>query len=95
MSLVPEIEAHSFVADALSDPPESGVTFKDSVGSVVSSNLEPDQDFLQRQYELARLDQATKVNWEKIKKLTVCGVAFLNDAYDMFAINIVAMILGF
>ncbi|KAJ2622283.1 hypothetical protein GGI26_003436 [Coemansia sp. RSA 1358] len=30
-----------------------------------------------------------------IKRLTVCGVAFLNDAYDMFAINIVAMILGF
>ncbi|PIA15543.1 MFS general substrate transporter [Coemansia reversa NRRL 1564] len=30
-----------------------------------------------------------------IKKLTVCGVAFLNDAYDMFAINIVAIILGF
>ncbi|KAJ2454326.1 hypothetical protein EV183_001572 [Coemansia sp. RSA 2336] len=95
MSLVPEIEAHPYVEHAISDSAESGITFKDSVGSAASSNLEPDQDFLQRQYELARLDQTTKVNWEMIKKLTVCGVAFLNDAYDMFAINIVAMILGF
>ncbi|KAJ1847001.1 hypothetical protein LPJ70_001759, partial [Coemansia sp. RSA 2708] len=41
------------------------------------------------------LDQTQRVNWGMIKQLTVCGVAFLNDAYDMFAINIVAMILGF
>ncbi|PIA15534.1 MFS general substrate transporter [Coemansia reversa NRRL 1564] len=56
---------------------------------------ERDRDLLQRQRELEDLDDNTKVNWEMIKKLTVCGVAFLNDAYDMFAINIVAMILGF
>ncbi|KAJ1992334.1 hypothetical protein GGI25_002860 [Coemansia spiralis] len=56
---------------------------------------ERDRDLLQRQRELEELDSNTKVNWEMIKKLTVCGVAFLNDAYDMFAINIVAMILGF
>ncbi|KAJ2310318.1 hypothetical protein IWW51_004034 [Coemansia sp. RSA 2702] len=56
---------------------------------------ERDRDLLQRQRELEDLDGNTKVNWEMIKKLTVCGVAFLNDAYDMFAINIVAMILGF
>ncbi|KAJ2004784.1 hypothetical protein H4R26_002318 [Coemansia thaxteri] len=56
---------------------------------------EADEELLQRQYELAQLDRTTKRNWEKLKKLTVCGVAFLNDAYDMFAINIVAMILGF
>ncbi|KAJ2342321.1 hypothetical protein GGF43_005962 [Coemansia sp. RSA 2618] len=56
---------------------------------------ERDRDLLQRQRELEELDGNTKVNWEMIKKLTVCGVAFLNDAYDMFAINIVAMILGF
>ncbi|KAJ2851794.1 hypothetical protein IWW36_000755 [Coemansia brasiliensis] len=95
MSLVPEIEAYSCVTNVLSDLPESEIAFKDNASSVVSSNLEPDHDFLQRQYELARLDRTTKANWEKIKKLTVCGVAFLNDAYDMFAINIVAMILGF
>ncbi|KAJ2665552.1 hypothetical protein IWW48_000003 [Coemansia sp. RSA 1200] len=56
---------------------------------------EADYDFLQRQYELAQLDRASRLRWEMIKKLTVCGVAFLNDAYDMFAINIVAMMLGF
>ncbi|KAJ1666744.1 hypothetical protein EV178_001998 [Coemansia sp. RSA 1646] len=56
---------------------------------------EADQDFLQRQYELAQLDRSSRLRWEMIKRLTVCGVAFLNDAYDMFAINIVAMILGF
>ncbi|KAJ1861766.1 hypothetical protein LPJ78_005142, partial [Coemansia sp. RSA 989] len=56
---------------------------------------ERDRDLLNRQRELEELDSNTKVNWEMIKKLTVCGVAFLNDAYDMFAINIVAMILGF
>ncbi|KAJ2867037.1 hypothetical protein GGH94_001103 [Coemansia aciculifera] len=54
-----------------------------------------DRELLQRQRELEDLDNTTKTNWEMIKKLTVCGVAFLNDAYDMFAINIVAMILGF
>ncbi|KAJ2815583.1 hypothetical protein FBU31_006876, partial [Coemansia sp. 'formosensis'] len=54
-----------------------------------------DEELLQRQYELAQLDRSSRANWEMIKKLTVCGVAFLNDAYDMFAINIVAMILGF
>ncbi|ORX71881.1 MFS general substrate transporter [Linderina pennispora] len=47
-----------------------------------------DPDLEHRQRELAELDAATK-------RLTVCGVAFLNDAYDMFAINIVAMIMGF
>ncbi|KAJ2156454.1 hypothetical protein GGF46_005175 [Coemansia sp. RSA 552] len=56
---------------------------------------ERDRDLLARQRELEDLDDNTKVNWEMIKKLTVCGVAFLNDAYDMFAINIVAMMLGF
>ncbi|KAJ1724597.1 hypothetical protein LPJ61_005721 [Coemansia biformis] len=56
---------------------------------------ERDRDLLQRQRELEDLDADAKINWEMIKKLTVCGVAFLNDAYDMFAINIVAMILGF
>ncbi|KAJ2072969.1 hypothetical protein IW146_006633 [Coemansia sp. RSA 922] len=54
-----------------------------------------DLELLQRQRELEDLDNTTKTNWEMIKKLTVCGVAFLNDAYDMFAINIVAMMLGF
>ncbi|KAJ2847621.1 hypothetical protein GGI22_005925, partial [Coemansia erecta] len=54
-----------------------------------------DQDFLQRQYELAQLDRSARLDWEMIKKLTVCGVAFFNDAYDMFAINIVSMMLGF
>ncbi|KAJ2749882.1 hypothetical protein H4S06_004512 [Coemansia sp. BCRC 34490] len=56
---------------------------------------ERDRDLLQRQNELEELDSDTKTNWEMIKKLTVCGVAFFNDAYDMFAINIVAMMLGF
>ncbi|KAI8325148.1 MFS general substrate transporter [Martensiomyces pterosporus] len=56
---------------------------------------ETDHKLLERQIALAELDHNTKTNWEMIKKLTVCGVAFLNDAYDMFAINIVAMILGF
>ncbi|KAJ2732434.1 hypothetical protein IW152_003829 [Coemansia sp. BCRC 34962] len=59
------------------------------------AQVNADQELLQRQYELAQLDRTSKANWEMIKKLTVCGVAFLNDAYDMFAINIVAMILGF
>ncbi|KAJ2702058.1 hypothetical protein H4R19_005383 [Coemansia spiralis] len=56
---------------------------------------ERDRDLLQRQRELDELDADSKLHWEMIKKLTVCGVAFLNDAYDMFAINIVSMILGF
>ncbi|KAJ1780959.1 hypothetical protein LPJ62_006008, partial [Coemansia sp. RSA 2167] len=43
---------------------------------------ERDRDLLQRQRELEDLDDSTKLNWEMIKKLTVCGVAFLNDAYD-------------
>ncbi|KAJ2044140.1 hypothetical protein H4S04_006379 [Coemansia sp. S16] len=59
------------------------------------AQVDADQELLQRQYELAQLDRSSRANWEMIKKLTVCGVAFLNDAYDMFAINIVAMILGF
>ncbi|KAJ1882116.1 hypothetical protein H4R99_000837 [Coemansia sp. RSA 1722] len=54
-----------------------------------------DRDLLERQRQLEELDSNTRFNWEMIKKLTVCGVAFLNDAYDMFAINIVAMMLGF
>ncbi|KAJ1882129.1 hypothetical protein LPJ57_001157 [Coemansia sp. RSA 486] len=54
-----------------------------------------DVDLLERQRQLEELDSNTRFNWEMIKKLTVCGVAFLNDAYDMFAINIVAMMLGF
>ncbi|KAJ1796028.1 Plasma membrane permease, mediates uptake of glycerophosphoinositol and glycerophosphocholine, partial [Coemansia sp. RSA 2599] len=54
-----------------------------------------DKDLIERQRQLEELDGNTRVNWEMIKKLTVCGVAFLNDAYDMFAINIVAMMLGF
>ncbi|KAJ1946910.1 hypothetical protein FBU59_001938 [Linderina macrospora] len=63
---------------------------------IVGGGIDPrDQDLLDRQRELEELDSTTKVNWEMIKKLTVCGVAFLNDAYDMFAINIVSMILGF
>ncbi|KAJ1666743.1 hypothetical protein IW140_002334 [Coemansia sp. RSA 1813] len=56
---------------------------------------ERDRDLLRRQQELEELDSTSKPNWEMIKKLTVCGVAFFNDAYDMFAINIVAMMLGF
>ncbi|KAJ2851595.1 hypothetical protein GGI22_005250, partial [Coemansia erecta] len=56
---------------------------------------ERDRDLLRRQQELEELDNTSKVNWEMIKKLTVCGVAFFNDAYDMFAINIVSMMLGF
>ncbi|KAJ2559959.1 hypothetical protein EV175_000072 [Coemansia sp. RSA 1933] len=56
---------------------------------------ERDRDLLRRQNELEELDNNSKVNWEMIKKLTVCGVAFFNDAYDMFAINIVSMMLGF
>ncbi|ORX71880.1 MFS general substrate transporter [Linderina pennispora] len=63
---------------------------------IVGGVIDPrDQDLLDRQRELEELDSTSKVNWEMIKKLTVCGVAFLNDAYDMFAINIVSMILGF
>ncbi|KAJ1955831.1 hypothetical protein EC988_001669 [Linderina pennispora] len=63
---------------------------------MVGGAIDPrDQDLLDRQRELEELDSTSKVNWEMIKKLTVCGVAFLNDAYDMFAINIVSMILGF
>ncbi|KAJ1796957.1 hypothetical protein LPJ59_003435 [Coemansia sp. RSA 2399] len=56
---------------------------------------ERDRDLLRRQQELEQLDNTSEVNWEMIKKLTVCGVAFFNDAYDMFAINIVSMMLGF
>ncbi|KAJ2004785.1 hypothetical protein GGI04_001641 [Coemansia thaxteri] len=66
--------------------------FVDAAGLDIDAR---DRDLLQRQRELEELDGTTKANWEMIKKLTVCGVAFLNDAYDMFAINIVAMILGF
>ncbi|KAJ2258998.1 hypothetical protein GGI13_000238 [Coemansia sp. RSA 455] len=68
------------------------------VDDAAASGLDVDKrdlELLQRQRELEDLDNTTKTNWEMIKKLTVCGVAFLNDAYDMFAINIVAMMLGF
>ncbi|KAJ2694004.1 hypothetical protein H4218_005802 [Coemansia sp. IMI 209128] len=67
----------------------------DNIAENGGAQVDADQELLQRQYELAQLDRTSKANWEMIKKLTVCGVAFLNDAYDMFAINIVAMILGF
>ncbi|KAJ2393604.1 hypothetical protein H4S02_000111 [Coemansia sp. RSA 2611] len=67
----------------------------DNIAENGGAQADADQELLQRQYELAQLDRTSKANWEMIKKLTVCGVAFLNDAYDMFAINIVAMILGF
>ncbi|KAJ2325594.1 hypothetical protein GGH92_010420, partial [Coemansia sp. RSA 2673] len=66
--------------------------FVDAAGLDIDAR---DRDLLQRQRELEELDGTTKANWDMIKKLTLCGVAFLNDAYDMFAINIVAMILGF
>ncbi|KAJ2144039.1 hypothetical protein IW136_001478 [Coemansia sp. RSA 678] len=95
MSLVPEIEARPCVLQAPSATPESGFIFKDDESVKTTNGMDGDESFLQRQYELAQLDQSQRVNWEMIKKLTVCGVAFLNDAYDMFAINIVAMILGF
>ncbi|KAJ2329792.1 hypothetical protein GGI00_003857 [Coemansia sp. RSA 2681] len=74
------------------------VRFAGDAAANASDGLEMDmrdRELLQRQSELEDLDKSTKTNWEMIKKLTVCGVAFLNDAYDMFAINIVAMILGF
>ncbi|KAJ1850881.1 hypothetical protein LPJ76_006313, partial [Coemansia sp. RSA 638] len=95
MSLVPEIETRPCVLQAPSTTPESGFIFKDDESVKTTDSMDGDESFLQRQYELAQLDQSQRVNWEMIKKLTVCGVAFLNDAYDMFAINIVAMILGF
>ncbi|KAJ2500530.1 hypothetical protein GGH96_002678 [Coemansia sp. RSA 1972] len=95
MSLVPEIEARPCVLQEPSATPESGFIFKDDESAKTTNNMDGDASFLQRQYELAQLDQSQRINWEMIKKLTVCGVAFLNDAYDMFAINIVAMILGF
>ncbi|KAJ2820882.1 hypothetical protein FBU31_005081, partial [Coemansia sp. 'formosensis'] len=78
---ISEIEKSRFVGDA---------------GAISGLDMDMrDRELLQRQRELEDLDSSTKTNWEMIKKLTVCGVAFLNDAYDMFAINIVAMILGF
>ncbi|KAJ1643295.1 hypothetical protein LPJ64_004915 [Coemansia asiatica] len=97
--LVPEIEAQWQPDPEISSIPESAISDfkKDEQASSIatSANIQDDQDLLQRQYELSQLDHASRANWTKIKKLTVCGVAFLNDAYDMFAINIVAMILGF
>ncbi|KAJ2308127.1 hypothetical protein IWW55_000610 [Coemansia sp. RSA 2706] len=95
MSLVPEIEVRPHVLQTPSESPECGSIVKDSASTNSGGSLEADQEFLRRQYALAQLDQTQRVNWGMIKQLTVCGVAFLNDAYDMFAINIVAMILGF
>ncbi|KAJ2559958.1 hypothetical protein EV175_000071 [Coemansia sp. RSA 1933] len=100
MSLVPEIiEGHQIpdYRDGSISPEALQADAKTEEIVETQSNVvaEADQDFLQRQYELNQLDRPSKLRWEIIKKLTVCGVAFLNDAYDMFAINIVAMILGF
>ncbi|KAJ2080829.1 hypothetical protein H4R24_002792 [Coemansia sp. RSA 988] len=90
-SLVPEIEMVLQSEVSETRDARNNKCLKDEV----KDNTISDHAFLQRQYELAQLDSTQKANWEMIKKLTVCGVAFLNDAYDMFAINIVAMILGF
>ncbi|KAJ1882117.1 hypothetical protein H4R99_000838 [Coemansia sp. RSA 1722] len=95
---VPEIETQWQPDPEITSIPESAITDakKDDITSTTESDpIQDDQDLLQRQYELSQLDRTSQSNWVKIKKLTVCGVAFLNDAYDMFAINIVAMILGF
>ncbi|KAJ1924873.1 hypothetical protein LPJ71_000364 [Coemansia sp. S17] len=98
--LVHEIEAQRTEASvelpsASSDSITSDMHKGDNTVDDGGVQVDADQELLQRQYELAQLDRSSRANWEMIKKLTVCGVAFLNDAYDMFAINIVAMILGF
>ncbi|KAJ2686772.1 hypothetical protein IWW39_003412 [Coemansia spiralis] len=95
--LVHEIEAQKVERQpsASSDSILSDMHKADNIAENGGAQVDADQELLQRQYELAQLDRTSKANWEMIKKLTVCGVAFLNDAYDMFAINIVAMILGF
>ncbi|KAJ2744837.1 hypothetical protein GGI20_002646 [Coemansia sp. BCRC 34301] len=93
LPLVHEIEAESAETPSASSDSIISDTHKGDNAEVV--RVQVDHELLQRQYELAQLDRSSKTNWEMIKKLTVCGVAFLNDAYDMFAINIVAMILGF
>ncbi|KAJ2374438.1 hypothetical protein IW150_003101 [Coemansia sp. RSA 2607] len=96
--LVPEIETQwqppepERIAESISS---SFISESKKSEHAETTNIEADHDLLQRQYELSQLDHTSRTNWIKIKKLTVCGVAFLNDAYDMFAINIVAMILGF
>ncbi|KAJ2771082.1 hypothetical protein IWQ57_002371, partial [Coemansia nantahalensis] len=83
-------------SDSSSGIAEHGAKVQTRFGSTPDLPMdERDRDLLQRQRELENLDADSKVHWEMIKKLTVCGVAFLNDAYDMFAINIVSMILGF
>ncbi|KAJ2032735.1 hypothetical protein IWW57_000053 [Coemansia sp. S610] len=97
LPLVHEIEAQKVERQpsASSDSILSDMHKADNIAENGGAQADADQELLQRQYELAQLDRTSKANWEMIKKLTVCGVAFLNDAYDMFAINIVAMILGF
>ncbi|KAJ2771797.1 hypothetical protein IWQ56_001644 [Coemansia nantahalensis] len=83
-------------SDSSSGIAEHGAKVQTRFGSTPGLPMdERDRDLLQRQRELENLDADSKMHWEMIKKLTVCGVAFLNDAYDMFAINIVSMILGF
>ncbi|KAJ1796956.1 hypothetical protein LPJ59_003434 [Coemansia sp. RSA 2399] len=98
MPLVPEIVERHWIPDGQDTSTSPEVLQADAKTEEIvetQSGSEADQDFLQRQYELAQLDRSSRLRWEMIKKLTVCGVAFLNDAYDMFAINIVAMMLGF
>ncbi|KAJ2516889.1 hypothetical protein GGI11_003321 [Coemansia sp. RSA 2049] len=100
MSHIPEIaEGYWMPRDENASASPGTVLVPDTKEEEIVETQQPeneaDHDFLQRQYELAQLDRASRLRWEMIKKLTVCGVAFLNDAYDMFAINIVAMMLGF
>ncbi|KAJ1726794.1 hypothetical protein LPJ72_006208, partial [Coemansia sp. Benny D160-2] len=100
MSQIPEIaEGYWMPRDENASASPGTVLVPDTKEEEIVETQQPeneaDHDFLQRQYELAQLDRASRLRWEMIKRLTVCGVAFLNDAYDMFAINIVAMMLGF
>ncbi|KAJ2494139.1 hypothetical protein GGI11_008978, partial [Coemansia sp. RSA 2049] len=100
MSQIPEIAEGYWMPRDENAPASPGTvlvpdTKEEEIVETQQPENEADHDFLQRQYELAQLDRASRLRWEMIKRLTVCGVAFLNDAYDMFAINIVAMMLGF
>ncbi|CAG8685971.1 25495_t:CDS:2 [Dentiscutata erythropus] len=66
---------------------------KESVSQVVSDNNYNNYD-IKRREALEKIDNA-KFGWFHIRACIVSGVGFFTDAYDIFAINLVAVMLGY
>ncbi|KAJ1679084.1 hypothetical protein EV182_002761, partial [Spiromyces aspiralis] len=60
-----------------------------------SSDIGLDLDLIRRRQELEEMDTDIRMNWQAIRAIITAGVGFFTDAYDMFVINIVSLILGY